>query len=285
MKKILLTSALACIVASVIGFSSCKGGQEANQKADSIAAVNSSLQAQVEEMDQIIGGILSNFQDINAMEGVINTTPINSEMGENRQKSIEDNMRMISEKLKSNKEEIDLLNKKLKELGQKGNVLGKTVAALQKQLETKTKEIQRLTEELQRKNVVIENLDAMVGQLSDNVSELEASKKQQEEKIGAQDAALNTVRYCVGTKNDLKEMKILVDGKIATESYTQDYFTQVDLRRLARLPLYAKKAELLTNHPSNSYELVAGADKQLTLEITNPTEFWSLSKVLVVRIY
>lgn len=285
MKKILLTSALACIVASVIGFSSCKGGQEANQKADSIAAVNSSLQAQVEEMDQIIGGILSNFQDINAMEGVINTTPINSEMGENRQKSIEDNMRMINEKLKSNKEEIDLLNKKLKELGQKGNVLGKTVAALQKQLETKTKEIQRLTEELQRKNVVIENLDAMVGQLSDNVSELEASKKQQEEKIGAQDAALNTVRYCVGTKNDLKEMKILVDGKIATESYTQDYFTQVDLRRLARLPLYAKKAELLTNHPSNSYELVAGADKQLTLEITNPTEFWSLSKVLVVRIY
>ncbi len=285
MKKILLTSALACIVASVIGFSSCKGGQEANQKDDSIAAVNSSLQAQVEEMDQIIGGILSNFQDINAMEGVINTTPINSEMGENRQKSIEDNMRMISEKLKSNKEEIDLLNKKLKELGQKGNVLGKTVAALQKQLETKTKEIQRLTEELQRKNVVIENLDAMVGQLSDNVSELEASKKQQEEKIGAQDAALNTVRYCVGTKNDLKEMKILVDGKIATESYTQDYFTQVDLRRLARLPLYAKKAELLTNHPSNSYELVAGADKQLTLEITNPTEFWSLSKVLVVRIY
>ena len=285
MKKILLTTVLTCTIASAGYLTSCKGGKQADQRADSIAAVNSSLQAQIEEMDQIIGGILSNFQDINAMEGIINTGPISGEIGESHQRRKEDNMRMISEKLKANREEIDLLNKKIKDLGQKGSVFQKTISALQKQLDSKTKEIQRLTEELQHKNVVIENLDAMVGELSDNVSNLEASKKQQEEKIGSQEVALNTVRYCVGTKNDLKEMKILVDGKIATESYTKDYFTQIDLRRLSRLPLYAKKAELLTNHPSSSYELVPGADKQLTLEITNQQEFWSLSKVLVVRIY
>ncbi|MDO4722192.1 hypothetical protein [Porphyromonas circumdentaria] len=285
MKKILLMAVLICTIASAGCLTSCKGGKETKQKADSIALVNSSLQAQVEEMDQIISGILTNFQDINAMEGIINTGPISGEIGESHQRRIEDNMRMIGEKLKSNREEIEQLNKKIKDLGQKGSVLQKTISALQKQLESKTKEIQRLTEELQRKNIVIENLDAMVGELSENVSSLEVSKKEQEEKISSQEVALNTVRYCVGTKNDLKEMKILVDGKVATESYTKDYFTQIDLRRLSRLPLYAKKAELLTNHPSSSYELVPGADKQLTLEITNKEEFWSLSKVLVVRIY
>lgn len=285
MKKMIRVSAAICLAASMLFTASCKSDSESKRQMDSIAAVNSSLQAQIEEMDQIIGSVLSNFQEINAMEGIINTNPINGEIGADRQKRIEDNMRMIGEKLKTNKEDIERLNEKLKALGTKGNVLNRTIKALQTQLDTKTKEIQRLTEELQRKNLAIENLDAMVTQLNENVNELENTSKQQAEKIGSQDIALNSVRYCVGTKNDLKEMKILVNGKVATEGYASDYFTQVDLRRLSRLPLYSKKAELLTGHPAGSYELVAGADKQLTLEINNPEEFWSLSKVLVVRIY
>lgn len=125
----------------------------------------------------------------------------------------------------------------------------------------------------------------MVNDLNQNVEALATTTEKQSETIAAQDASLNTVRYCVGTKNDLKEMGILVNGKVATENYTSDYFRQVDLRKLARIPLYCKKAELLTNHPSSSYRLSPGDDKQLTLEIIDPQNFWSLSKVLVVRTY
>ena len=45
-----------------------------------------------------------------------------------------------------------------------------------------------------------------------------------------------------------------------------------------------KRAELLTTHPSGSYELVKDDKGQLTLKITNPTEFWSVSRYLVIQV-
>jgi hypothetical protein len=48
--------------------------------------------------------------------------------------------------------------------------------------------------------------------------------------------------------------------------------------------LYSKRAELLTTHPAGSYELVKDAKGQLTLKITNPTEFWSVSRYLVIQV-
>ena len=106
----------------------------------------------------------------------------------------------------------------------------------------------------------------------------------QTETIASQDKAINTVSYCVGTRSDLEDMKILRNGKVATEDYESDYFRKVDKREFTSLPLYAKKATLLTNHPQGSYTLVKGSDKMLTLEISDPELFWSHSRILVVRV-
>ena len=125
----------------------------------------------------------------------------------------------------------------------------------------------------------------MVTGLSNNVENLSKTSAAQQAEIDRQDAALNTVRYCIGTSRDLKDMNIVRNGEVVTEGYQSDYFTQIDLRKVTSIPLYAKKAELKTKHPQSSYKLVKGEDKMLTLEITNPKEFWSLSKILVIQIY
>lgn len=284
MKRTILVTAFAFLMAACFSMTSCKGNKGGKSELDSIAEANKSLETQVEEMDELISSVLANFQEISAMEGVINV-PANGEMNTSQKERVESSMQMIAVKLKANKEDIDRLNAKLQALGSKNAVMTKTIKALQTELESKTKEIRRLTEELQRKNIAIKDLDDMVNDLNQNVEALATTTEKQSETIASQDASLNTVRYCVGTKNDLKEMGILVNGKVATENYTSDYFRQVDLRKLARIPLYCKKAELLTNHPSSSYRLSPGDDKQLTLEIIDPQNFWSLSKVLVVRTY
>lgn len=283
-KRTFFVTALALLMAACFSMTSCKGNKGKNAELDSIAEVNKSLETQVQEMDELISGVLANFQEISAMEGVINV-PANGEMNASQKERVESSMQMISEKLKSNKADIERLNAKLQAMGSKNAVMTKTIKALQEELESKTKEIRRLSEELQRKNVAIKDLDEMVNNLNRDVEDLSATSEKQSETIAAQEASLNTVRYCIGTKNDLKEMGILVNGKVATENYTSDYFRQVDLRKLARIPLYSKKAELLTNHPSSSYKLTAGDDKQLTLEIVDPQSFWSLSKMLVIRTY
>ncbi|MBF1366568.1 MAG: hypothetical protein HXN14_00005, partial [Porphyromonadaceae bacterium] len=100
----------------------------------------------------------------------------------------------------------------------------------------------------------------------------------------AQEKELNTVRYCVGTSSDLKEMNLIKSGRVVTENANMSYFTKPDLRELSQLPLFSRKARLLTVHPASSYELVPGSDKQLVLYIKNAQAFWSNSKILVVQV-
>ena len=76
-----------------------------------------------------------------------------------------------------------------------------------------------------------------------------------------------------------KKGQVLKDSDI-----NKDYFTQVDIRTTKEIKLYSKRAELLTTHPSGSYELVKDDKGQLTLKITNPTEFWSVSRYLVIQV-
>ena len=64
----------------------------------------------------------------------------------------------------------------------------------------------------------------------------------------------------------------------------KDYFTQVDIRTTKEIKLYSKDATLLTNHPAGSYTLDKDDKGQLTLKISNPKTFWSVSKYLVIQV-
>lgn len=285
MKRSILTVSATMLVV-VITLASCgkssKAYQDLKKDYDSVATV---YQTQISETDSILGLIISNFQEINAMEGVIDVDALKGDVGKSQRARIEDNVRMINERLKSNREEIARLNDKLKASGSQSSGLRKTVSALESQLNEKTKEVLRLSKELQRKDMAITILDSMVTDLNKNVQENTQTISSQQETIAKQDAAIHTVHYCVGTMGDLKEMNIVKGGKVATDDFTSDYFRQVDMRSFNNLALYAKRAELLTNHPKESYMLRTGEDKMLTLEISDPEKFWSLSKVLVVRTY
>jgi chromosome segregation ATPase len=242
------------------------------------------LRTQVAEQDSLINLVIQNFAQIQQLEGMISLDS-NSEVPQSQRAKIEDNLRLINEKLESNRQTIDLLNKKLAQSGNKNSSLQRTIGTLQEQLNAKNAEILDLTEELKRKNYAIGVLDSMVTGLSNNVENLSKTSAAQQAEIDRQDAALNTVRYCIGTSRDLKDMNIVRNGEVVTEGYQSDYFTQIDLRKVTSIPLYEKRAELKTKHPQSSYKLVKGEDKMLTLEITNPKEFWSLSKILVIQIY
>lgn len=286
MKRNLLL--VSTMVAALILSSACnKMSKEERALRDSLELLkNQAAQtlSENEEMDSIINDVLANFQQINAMEGSINIAPQGGELRQSQRARIEDNIRLINEKLQANRENIDKLNNQLKKSGNKNKSLADRVKMLEQQLVEHTEQILALTEELKRKNITIGVLDSMVVSLNENVSDLNQKNQKQRDEIARQDASLHTVKYCIGTNSDLKEMNILKGGQIVTDGYQSDYFTQIDMRRVTSIPLYSKKAELMTKHPTNSYTLIPGRDKQLTLEINNPQEFWSLSRILVVRI-
>ena len=279
-----LSLTLSALVVVLLMLTACGKNSKQEEERQKELTELQTLRTQVAEQDSLINLVIQNFAQIQQLEGMI-TLDGNSEVPQSQRAKIEDNLRLINEKLESNRQTIDLLNKKLAQSGNKNSSLKRTIGTLQDQLNAKNAEILDLTEELKRKNYAIGVLDSMVTGLSNNVENLSKTSAAQQAEIERQDAALNTVRYCIGTSRDRKDMNIVRNGEVVTEGYQSDYFTQIDLRKVTSIPLYAKKAELKTKHPVSSYKLVKGEDKMLTLEITNPKEFWSLSKILVIQIY
>lgn len=113
---------------------------------------------------------------------------------------------------------------------------------------------------------------------------LQDDNAQKANTINTQDKQLNTAWYVFGTKKELKEQNILVNGKVLQGNFNKNYFTKVDIRSLKAIKLYSKSAKLLTMHPSSSYKLERDAQGQYVLNITNPQLFWSTSKYLVVQV-
>ena len=126
------------------------------------------------------------------------------------------------------------------------------------------------------------------------VSTLTEESYRQQEEISKQSTEINTVWYVFGTKSELKEQKIISGGglfqstKVLQDDFNKDYFIKADLRTLKEIPLYAKKAKVLSNQPEGSYSFKEEKDekgqKNVTLVIDNPKEFWSLSKYLVIQV-
>ncbi len=283
MKKILVMAVAALALAA-----SCT--QEKKAPVDLQSAMeNDSLQSIIEARDGQINEMMSTFNEIQEglrqiSEAENRVTLAKSGEGASSTKQIKENIAFIAETMKKNKELIAKLQKQLRESNFKGDELTKSIEAMQKQLEEKDQELQQLRAELDAKSIHISQLDETINNLNSNVSELKEESAQKTQTINNQDVQLNTAWYVFGNKKELKEQRIIADGKVLQGSFNKNYFTKIDIRQDKVIKLYSKSAKLLTNHPASSYTLTQDANKQYVLNITNPQIFWSTSKYLVVQV-
>ena len=63
--------------------------------------------------------------------------------------------------------------------------------------------------------------------------------------------------------------------------FNKTYFTEVKISELTEIPLGVKKADIVTLHPSDSYELI-GENPIEKIVIKDAVKFWETSKYLVV---
>lgn len=253
------------------------------------ASQNDSLQKVIEQKDNEINdmmGILNEVEEgfrlINEAENRVSVAK-NGE-GASRQQQIRENMQFIQQRMAENRELIAKLRNQVKNGSIKSEQLQKTIENMAKQLEEKDHQIKDLYAQLEAKDIHIEELQNTTNTLNKNVNILQDDNAKKANTINTQDKQLNTAWFAYGTKKELKEQNILVDGKVLQENFNKNYFTKVDIRTLKALKLYSKSAKLLTMHPSSSYKLERDAQDQYVLHITNPQLFWSTSKYLVVQV-
>ena len=281
MKKLVFLSLL-----SVALLTSCGNGAQK----DVLKAQNDSLMVELSnrnaELDNIMGAfneVQEGFRQINEAESRVDLQ--SGSIRENSADKLKEDILFISEKLQANREQIAKLEKQLKNSQYNSVQLKKAVSNLTKELEAKQQQIETLQAELASKNIRIAELDDAVAGLNQNVNELIAENEAKAATVASQDKALNAAWFVFGTKSELKDQKILEKGDVLKSAdFNKDYFTQIDIRTDKEIKLYSKRAELLTTHPVGSYELVKDAKGQLTLKITNSTEFWSVSRYLVIQV-
>ena len=286
MKKLLFLSVCMALLAS------CgNAGKNEVLKAenDSLTATLASRDAELEEIMTIFNEVQEGFRLINEAENRVDLQSGSLE-GTTPAQKIKEDIRFISERLQSNREQIAKLEEQLKNSKHNSAQFKKAIANLNAELQAKAEQIETLQTELASKNIRIAELDDAVAGLTQNVADLIAENEVKSATVASQDKALNAGWFVFGTKSELKEQKIieskfLQKTKVLSDAeFNKDYFTQIDIRTDKEIKLYSKDAELLTTHPAGSYELVKDAKEQLVLKITNPAQFWSVSRYLVILV-
>jgi hypothetical protein len=178
--------------------------------------------------------------------------------------------------LNENKSKIAKLKAEIKNNKTQMSEFEKMIITLSEEVETKNMEIFKLQQEL-------ENMDAAFGELFD-------AFKEKSEVLETTTLALNTAYFAYGTKKELVDNKVITsaggvlgigkNNELAAD-FNKDYFTQVNILELKEIPLGFSKVELITTHPTASYELVGSGTIQ-KLVIKDAKSFWSVSKYLVM---
>jgi hypothetical protein len=228
---------------------------------------------------QSVAEIENNLFEIKKKEKMISANSRNGEVDKSKETMIVEDIQAIKELLEKNRNTIAGLNKKFKNASLKIAKLEETIANLERLVTEKEGEIAFLQEELTKANIALSNL---FDQYTQRTSELDKATGE-----------LNEVYYIAGTKKELEEKQVITreggfigigkNSKMSADA-NKTAFTKVDLREFNSLNINAKKAKLITSHPSSSYKMVQADGKIQKLEITNVKDFWSNSKYLVVEI-
>ena len=291
MKKLAVLIVCAAVMASCDSFS---GGSKDQLKAenDSLLMELTQRNAELDEMMGTFNDISEGFRQINAAESRVDLQRgAVAEGSLNAKQQIASDIEFIRQQMDVNKEQIAKLQAMLKNSKTNSSQLKKAVESLTQELNAKTQRIEELQAELASKNIRIQELDAAVTDLNAVKSELTAENEAKAKTVAEQDKALNTAWFVFGTKKELKDQKILSGsglfkkGSVLKDGdINKDYFTQIDIRTTKEIKLYSKDADVLTTHPTGSYALEKDDKGLLTLRITNPKEFWSVSKYLVIQV-
>ena len=293
MKHVMYAASALC----ALWLMGCNSGEleriaELESRIDSLKVQSEQKDATINEFFESLNQIEGNLQLIKSNVQQIKTEVHNNQNGELPEdgreriaRDIVDINRIMSE----NHSKIAQLSKKLKASNLR-------VAQFEKMLKEMTQRIEERDATIQTLRDNLELLNFSVDSLTIAMTTLDSVNRDLTDQISEQQAQLNEAWYAFGSKKELVENKIIsrTGGFLGIGKHNElkddlvlDYFTKINIEETNEIPIFATKKgiELVTKHPSNSYELKkneAGAIVSIT--ITDKQLFWRGSKYLVVVI-
>ncbi|MCE9539099.1 MAG: hypothetical protein K8R85_07765 [Bacteroidetes bacterium] len=251
---------------------------------DSLKAVSGGQQVRIHDQDSSIQAFIRGFNEIQdnldiikEKEKIVSAASKDSESRKTKEEQIVADIQMIYDIMNKNKQRLSTMRGNLKASNNKNAELEKFITRLTAEIESKDAQIADLKTQLEKLNVAMTNLNVTYQEITQE-SDVKTEK-------------LNTAFYSFGTSKELIKNGVLTKeggfiglGKIQKmkEDFNKNYFTQVDISTTNTIVLAAKKAKLITTHPSASYKIEGADGRAEKLTILNSEDFWSTSKYLVI---
>jgi peptidoglycan hydrolase CwlO-like protein len=284
------------LVAGIIG-----GAYVFTQKDAKIKALmmeKNDLSQMMQQKDSIANDLENTFSEIESnlkfiKEKRSQISMVQAEGGKNRKQLMVEDIKLMDNMLEESEKKIADLEAKLKKSGLNLKSYEKRLQALSETVESQNTEIAELKKMIEDKNISLAELNTKVQNMDQDLLRQADSISYKQKQIEDKTNKLNTAHVALGTYKELKEEGILDreggilgigSSKAIQENFDPKYFTELDIRKTKTIPLNAKKARVISEHPLNSYSLVEENGQVAYLQIENPEEFWRISKYAVIQV-
>jgi len=288
---------LAVVVAgSIFFFNNRNRISELNQQ-------NADLNSTIRLRDSLVNVMATTFDEIERNLTFIRDkrgqlSLANSEGSKEKKDIMVADIKLMNEMLEQNSLKIEELDQKLKASGVEIQSFKNKIARLNADILDQNNNIQLLTADLEKRDYQIAQMNLQVINLKNENSAKEDSiimNRQmivdKEKIIESKDNEMNKAYFISGTPKELVDKGVIQrDGGFLglgrkndlKNTVDQQDFSELDQRTALRLPVFSKKAELITEHPDSSYQFIYQDNQIAYIQIEDPAEFWKLTKYLVV---
>lgn len=245
------------------------------------------------EIIDIMYTVESRIEKIKQRENLLSDVSGSSDFTKADKQQMVKDMTMIDSLIIETNETVSRLVAKLDNANINLNSFKNRVNQLARELDDRKKSIASLREELKEKEVEIAELATDIKSLEYRVDVQEETIDTQMTKINMQQDQMSKAFFAIGTEKSLvedglvnKEGGFLWFGKTneLDPDAAKDKFSEIDIRTTNRLIVDAEKVDLITEHPSDSYEIVKDGGMIKYIDIKDPEKFWGISKYLVVAV-
>lgn len=292
----------AIIIASFILIVGIVGGvyifNQKDAEIKSLMVEKANTTQMIHQKDSIMYDMESTFNEIEDNLKVIKEkrnqiSMVQSEGGKNRRQVIVEDIKLLDNLVEENNKKIADLEQKLKKSGLSLKSYEKRLQSLTETIESQNTEIAELKKMIEDKNFSLAELDTKVQNMNSDMQRQADTINYKQNQIVEKTNKLNTAHVALGTFKELKEEGILSreggilgvgSSKAIQENFDPKYFTELDIRQTKTIPVNAKKAVVISEHPNSSYKLVEENGQIAYLQIENPEEFWRISKYAVIQV-
>jgi DNA repair exonuclease SbcCD ATPase subunit len=276
--KYILITALALSIASCSSPAdkTVSPATDVDSRIEQLEKENAQKDSMINESLAFFSEIQSNLSSIELKKDEIRIKSTDTEFTTDDKAWILEQIKQINFLRQENAKKVKALSNQLKKSGLKITQLDAMVQGLLQSIQEKEEQISILESDLV-------SLDKAYARLFDAYQEKAVLVDELTEEI-------NTVYYSYGTEEELVKNKVIdrKNGFIGIgksiklmDNFNQKYFAKIDLTEEKELFIEGSELKFITDHPSSSYSL-SPSGKNTKIKISNPREFWKVSRYLVI---